>query len=118
MAKLFLTLRWQLETSISAPLWCRLSSTLLQLMAELLRVRILQWFYRYRRFGPGLPLCATLIHHRGLNSDSVSAQDGEIQQELGAKVIIVGFHTLLDLICFCVEWNLKRKQNRKMGTQL
>lgn len=85
-------------------------------MAELLGVGILQWFYRYSRFGPGLPLSATLIHHGGLHSDGVSAQDGEIQQELGAKVVIVGFYTLLDLVRFCVERNLNGKQNRKMGT--
>lgn len=102
-----------LEASVCTPLWSRLSSTLLQLMAELLGVRILQWFDRYRRLGPSLPLSAALIHHRGLHSDSVSAQDGEIQQELGAEVVVVGFYTLLDLISFSVERNLKGKKNKQ-----
>lgn len=82
-------------------------------MAELLGVRILQGFDRHRRLGPGFPLDATLIHHGGLYSDSVSAQDGEIQQELGAEVVIVGLHPLLNLISFSVEWNLKGEKCEK-----
>lgn len=77
-------------------------------MAELLRVRILQGFDGHRRLGPGLPLDAALVHHGGLHGDRVSAQDGEIQQELGAEVVVVGFHPLLDLVSFSVEWNLKK----------
>ena len=77
-------------------------------MAELLRVRILQRFDRHRGPGPRLPLNATLVHHRGLHSDGVGAQHGEVQQELSAEVVVVGFNTLLDLIGFTVEWNLER----------
>lgn len=96
-----------LEASICAPLWGRLRPTLLQLVAELLGVRVLQGLDRHRRLGAGLPLGATLIHHRGLHGDGVSAQDGEVEQELGAEVVVVGSHPLLDLIGFSVEWNLK-----------
>ena len=77
-------------------------------MAELLGVRILQRLDRHCRLGPCLPLDATLVHHGGLHGDGVSAQDGEIQQELGAEVVIVGFDPLLDLIGFSVERNLKK----------
>lgn len=91
-----------LEASVCTPLWSRLRSALLQLMAKLLGVRVLQGLDRHCRFGPGLPLDATLIHNRGLYGDRVCAQDGEIQQELGAEVVVVGFHSLLDLIRFSV----------------
>lgn len=112
--KLKLLLRGHsLEASVCTPLWSRLSSTLLQLMAELLGVRILQGFDRHRRLGPGFPLDAALIHHGRLHGDGVSAQDGEIQQELGAEVVVVGLHPLLDLISFGVEWNLKRGEKKR-----
>lgn len=91
-----------LEAGVCSPLWGGLGSTLLQLVAKLLGVRILQGFDRHRRLGPRLPLGAALIHHGGLHGDVVSAQDGEIQQELGAEVVIVRFYPLLDLICFRV----------------
>lgn len=83
-------------------------------MAELLGVRILQGFDWYRCLGPGLPLDAALVHHRGLHGDGVSAQDGEIQQELGAEVVVVGFYPLLDLIGFSVEWDLKGKKTGQL----
>lgn len=105
-----------LEASVCPPLCSRLSRPLLQLLAELLGVRVLQGFDRHRRLGPSLPLDTTLIHHRGLHSDGVSAQDGEIQQELDAEVVVVGFHLLLDLISFSVEWNLKKGKNVSFNT--
>lgn len=95
-----------LEAGVCTPLWSRLSSCLLQLMAELLGVRILQRFNRYSCLRPRLPLSPALIHYRGLHSDSVGAQDGEIQQKLSAEVVVVGFYTLFDLVSFSVEWNL------------
>lgn len=83
-------------------------------MAELLGVRILQWFHRDSCLGPGLPLGAALIHHGRLHGDGVSAQDGEIQQELGAEVVVVRFNALFDLIRFSVEWNLKEDNGKNM----
>lgn len=100
-----------LEASVGTPLWSRLSCALLLLMAELLGVRVLQGFDRHRRLGPGLPLDAALVHHGGLHRDGVGAQDGEVQQELGAEVVVVGFYPLLDLVSFSVEWNLKGKKH-------
>lgn len=38
----------------------------------------------------------------------MSAQDREIQQKLGAEVVVVGLYTLLDLVGFSVECNLKK----------
>lgn len=102
-----------LEASICTPLWSRLSPTLLQLMSDLLGVRVLQGFHRHCCLGPSLPLSATLIHYRGLHRDSMSAQDGKIQQELGAKVVIVGLDALLDLISFRVKWNLKSRDKHE-----
>lgn len=105
-----------LEARVCSPLWGRLGSTLLELVAELLGVRILQGFDRHRRLGPRLPLCAALVHHRGFHGDSVSAKDGKIKQELGAEVVVVGLHSLLDLISFSVEWDLKaRKYGKVIG---
>lgn len=47
----------------------------------------------------------------------MSAQDGEIQQELGAEVVVVRFDTFFDLIRFSVEWNLKEdKKGKNMET--
>ena len=37
----------------------------------------------------------------------MSAQDGEIQQELRAEIVVVGFYPLLDLVSFSVKWDLK-----------
>lgn len=39
----------------------------------------------------------------------MGAEDGEVQQKLGAEVVIVRFYTLLDLICFSIQRNLKDK---------
>lgn len=69
----------KLKACVCTPLWSRLRSTLLQLMAELLRIRIFKWFHRYCGLGSSLPLNAIAIHHRGLHRNGVSAQDGEIQ---------------------------------------
>ena len=106
----------RLEAGVCAPLWSGLGPAaaaaallllLLQLVAELLGVRILQGLDRHRCLGPGLPLDAALVHHGGLNGDGVGAQDGEIEQELGAEIVIVGFYPLLNLIGLGVQWNLK-----------
>lgn len=91
-----------LEAVVNTPLRGGLGSTLLQLVPELLGVWILKGFDWHRRFGSGLPLDAALIHHRGLHCDSVCAQNGEIQQELGAEVVIVWFYPLFDLIDFSI----------------
>lgn len=99
-----------LEANVWTPLCCRLRSALLQLVAKLLGIRILQRLDRYRRLGPSLPLNATLIHHRCLHGDWVGAEDGEVQQELGAEVVIVRFHTLFDLVCFGIQRDLKKEK--------
>lgn len=109
-----------LVARVGTPLGSGLRSTLLlllllQLKSQLLGVRVLQWFNRHSRLGPRFPLGATLIHHRRLHADDVGAQDGEVQQELGAEVVIVGLHALFDLVGFGVEWNLN-KEKKKLNT--
>lgn len=80
---------------------------MLHLVAELLGVWILHGLDRQCGLRPRLPLDAALVHHRSLHSDSMSAQDGKIEQELGAEVVIVGFHPLLDLIGCTLQRYLK-----------
>lgn len=88
-------------------------------MAELLGVGVLQGLDRHSGFGPRLPLDAALVNHRGLHGDSVRAEDGEVEQELRAEVVVVGFHPLLDLVGLTLQRNLKGKQGggKRLGTR-
>lgn len=99
--------RDSLKSSVRPPLRGGLSSSLLQLVAELLGVMILLRLDGHRRLRTRFPLGAALVHHGGLHRDQVGAEDREVQQELGAEVVVVRFYTPLDLIGFSIQWNLK-----------
>ena len=101
-----------LEASVHAPLRRGLRSTLLLLLLlllpQLLGVRVLQGLDGHRDPGAGLPFDAALVHHRRLHGDRVRPQHGEVEQELGAEVVVVGLHALLDLVGLGVQWDLNR----------
>lgn len=79
-------------------------------MPELLRIGVFQGLDGHRDLGARLPLDAALVHHGRLHADGVRAQHGEVEQELGAEVVVVGLHPLLDLVGLGVQWDLKRKR--------
>lgn len=76
------------------------------MVAELLGVKVLQGHDRHSGFGPCLPLHAALVHHGGLHVNRVAAQDGKDEQELGAEVVVLGLHLLLNFIGLADQWNL------------
>lgn len=101
--------RKSLKPSVRSPLRGGLSSSLLQLVAELLGVRVLHRLDGHRGLWSRFPLGAALVHHGGLHCHQVGAEDGEVQQELGAEVVVVRFYALLDLVTFSIQWNLNGK---------
>ena len=105
-----------LKASVHAPLRGRLCSALLLLLLlvpQLLGVWVLQGLDGHSDLGAGLPLDAALVHHRRLYGDRVRPQHRKVEKELGAEVVVVGLHALLDLIGLGVQWDLKRTQKKR-----
>lgn len=98
----------RLEAGVSAArLWLQRLLGLLLLQADLLRIGVFQGFDKHGGSGAGLPDDAIGVSHRGLHGDAVCPEDSEVQQELGAEVVVVRLHPLLHLIGHAVERNLE-----------